>query len=212
MLLQDCMFRQSRQGTLFVPRQTECRGPFEFAGHCSPALPRIKKTALQCLHFLYFIYALSIDEDSDTGMQIMNKIQMPSVAGMFYPADPEQLNTDINDLLQQASANSAPAPKALIAPHAGYVYSGPVAASAYVSLLPQAKTIRRVLLLAPSHRLPFHGLATSSADFFNTPLGDVAVDREAVDQALTLPQVQTYDQAFAGDKNRVVGYGAYVFN
>ena len=130
---------------------------------------------------------------------MMNKTQMPSVAGMFYPDDPEQLNADISDFLQQASTNGAPAPKALIAPHAGYVYSGPVAASAYVRLLPEAKTIRRVLVLAPSHRLPFHGLATSSADFFNTPLGDVAVDRQAVDQALTLPQVQIYDQAFAGE-------------
>lgn len=129
----------------------------------------------------------------------MNKIQMPSVAGMFYPADPEQLYTEVNELLQAASASQESAPKALIAPHAGYIYSGPVAASAYTSLIPQAESISRVLLLAPSHRMPFHGLATSSADIFNTPLGDVAVDREAVEQALTLPQVQTYDQAFSGE-------------
>jgi AmmeMemoRadiSam system protein B len=132
-------------------------------------------------------------------MQIMNKIQMPSVAGTFYPSDPEQLNTEISALLREASASGHASPKALIAPHAGYVYSGPVAASAYVRLLPQAKTIKRVLVLAPSHRLPFRGLATSSADAFNTPLGNVAVDREAVDQALTMPQVRTYDQAFAGE-------------
>ena len=129
----------------------------------------------------------------------MNKIQMPSVAGMFYPADPEQLSTEVNELLRAASTNQEPAPKALVAPHAGYIYSGPVAASAYTSLLSQAKSISRVLLLAPSHRVPFHGLATSSAAFFNTPLGNVTVDREAVEQALSLPQVQTFDQAFEGE-------------
>lgn len=129
----------------------------------------------------------------------MNKIQRPSVAGMFYPADPGQLGAEINELLREAGTNGGACPKALIAPHAGYVYSGPVAASAYVRLLPQAKTISRVLVLAPSHRVPFSGLATSSADFFNTPLGDVAVDRVAVEQALELPQVQTFDRAFAGE-------------
>ncbi len=129
----------------------------------------------------------------------MSKVQMPSVAGAFYPSDAAQLNSDITELLQHAQHNKATPPKALIAPHAGYVYSGPVAASAYVRLLPIAKTIKRVLVLAPSHRLPFSGLATSGADYFNTPLGDVAVDRQAVDQALTLPQVQIYDQAFAGE-------------
>lgn len=129
----------------------------------------------------------------------MNKIQTPSVAGTFYPADPEQLKAEISDFLQQATTDGHSPPKALIAPHAGYVYSGPVAASAYIRLLPLSKSIKRVLLLAPSHRVPFSGLATSSADTFNTPLGDVAVDRDAVKQALALPQVQTFDQAFAGE-------------
>ena len=132
-------------------------------------------------------------------MQSMNKIQRPSVAGMFYPADPGQLGAEIREMLREADAEGGSQPKALIAPHAGYVYSGPVAASAYARLLPQAKTISRVLVLAPSHRVPFSGLATSSADLFSTPLGNVVVDRGAVEQALELPQVQTYDRAFAGE-------------
>jgi len=129
----------------------------------------------------------------------MNKIQIPSVAGTFYPADPEQLRSEINNFLQQAATDGHKPPKALIAPHAGYIYSGPVAANAYIRLLPLSKIIKRVLVLAPSHRVPFNGLATSSANYFNTPMGDVAVDRDAVNQALALPQVHAFDQAFAGE-------------
>ncbi len=133
----------------------------------------------------------------------MSKIQMPSVAGTFYPSDSAQLSSDITELLQQAQSDeqqdkAIPA-KAIIAPHAGYIYSGPVAASAYMQLLPLAKTIKKVLVLAPSHRVPFSGLATSGADYFNTPLGDVMVDKDAVQKALTLPQVQQFDRAFAGE-------------
>ncbi len=129
----------------------------------------------------------------------MNKIQMPSVAGMFYPDDPKQLKAEVSEFLRDATTDDHRAPKALIAPHAGYIYSGAVAASAYVRLLPLTNTIKRVLLLAPSHRVAFNGVAAPSADRFNTPLGDIEVDRDTLDQALTLPQVQTYDQAFSGE-------------
>ena len=129
----------------------------------------------------------------------MNKIQPPSVAGMFYPDDPQVLATDINTMIRAADSPTASVPKALIAPHAGYIYSGPVAASAYATLLPAANEIHRVVVLAPSHRVGFSGIAASSADFFRTPSGDLTVDRKAVERALELPQVQQFDQAFSGE-------------
>lgn len=129
----------------------------------------------------------------------MSKIQFPSVAGMFYPAQTEVLIEDIEAMLQQAGSAPAPIPKALIAPHAGYIYSGPVAASAYATLTPAAEEIQRVIVLAPSHRVGFKGLAASSADYFRTPAGDLEVDRDAVNSALELPQVQLFDEAFSGE-------------
>jgi hypothetical protein len=121
-------------------------------------------------------------------------IRQPAVAGMFYPGDPGELHHQVQDYLREAVA--APrSPKAIIAPHAGYAYSGPVAASAYASLAPRRKQIRRVVLLGPSHRVPLDGMAVSSADFFATPLGEIAIDQEAVQHLLTLPQVRVMDAA-----------------
>ena len=88
-------------------------------------------------------------------------------------------------------------PKAIIVPHAGYVYSGPIAASAYARLAAGRETIRRVVLFGPTHRVPVRGLALPSVEAFATPLGDVAVDRAAVADALTLPQVTTSDAPHA---------------
>jgi AmmeMemoRadiSam system protein B len=82
-------------------------------------------------------------------------------------------------------------------PHAGYTYSGPIAASAYAQLIPARNKIRRVVLLGPCHRVPLSGLATSSADFFETPLGTIPVDRELSDQILKFPQVEELDQTHA---------------
>ena len=79
-------------------------------------------------------------------------------------------------------------PKAIIAPHAGYVYSGPIAASAYARLGPAADVVRRVVLIGPSHRVPVHGLAAPTVDAFETPLGRVALDRAAIDELLALPR------------------------
>jgi len=118
---------------------------------------------------------------------------------MFYPERADELKHQVDSLLDEASVSNEPSPKALIAPHAGYIYSGPVAASAYRRLMPVADSIQRVVILAPSHRVPFRGLATTSADYLRTPLGDIPVDRQAVAEALTLPQVEEYDQAFEGE-------------
>ncbi len=89
------------------------------------------------------------------------------------------------------------APKAIIVPHAGYVYSGPIAASAYARLAAGRERIRRVVLLGPTHRVPVRGLALPSVRAFATPLGEIVVDRAAADLALTLPQVATSDAAHA---------------
>lgn len=124
----------------------------------------------------------------------MSLSRRPAVAGSFYPGDPRELKRMVDGYLAEVSAEDAP-PKALIAPHAGYVYSGPIAASAYATLAPVRSAITRVVLLGPAHRVPFHGLAASSAERFDTPLGPVDLDRAAIDLALTLPQVRVMDEA-----------------
>lgn len=118
----------------------------------------------------------------------------PAVAGMFYPADPATLRHMVSDYLNGAAIDE-PAPKALIAPHAGYIYSGAVAASAYARLRSVRGQIRRVVLLGPAHRVPFRGIALSSAQAFETPLGAVAIDQEGIAAIADLPQVQTLDEA-----------------
>ena len=127
----------------------------------------------------------------------MNAIKHPVVAGLFYPDHPALLRHDIEGYLADVSATSERRPHALVAPHAGYRYSGPIAGSAYATLLPWADVIRRVVVLAPSHRVPFEGIALSSADTFATPLGDIPVDMAACDALLRQPGVIVLDAAFA---------------
>ncbi|EIC19659.1 AmmeMemoRadiSam system protein B [Thiorhodovibrio frisius] len=134
----------------------------------------------------------------------MTTIRHACVAGTFYPADPAHLRAEIDACFAQRAPANAPGLageriKALIVPHAGYVYSGPVAASAYASLQPQADEIRRVVLLGPAHRMPFQGLALSAADAWQTPLGSVPVARSACEQLLVFPQVERLDAAFDGE-------------
>jgi AmmeMemoRadiSam system protein B len=113
---------------------------------------------------------------------------------MFYPADPLELRAMLNGFLAHANTEE-PAPKAMILPHAGYVYSGPVAASGYARLLNSPGAYSRVVLLGPAHRVAFSGLAASSAAAFATPLGEVPVDQEAVRRLADLPQVRVFDEA-----------------
>ena len=112
----------------------------------------------------------------------------PAVAGMFYAASAEHLLADVDALLADTVA-SAMTPKALIVPHAGYIYSGAVAASAYALLAPLRDRVRRVVLFGPAHRVALRGLALPEADFFATPLGAVPIDGEAAEIALRLPNV-----------------------
>ncbi len=127
------------------------------------------------------------------------QVQKPNVAGMFYPDDPYTLKREINHFLGQATGAANGRIKAVIAPHAGYIYSGPVAANAYHALEAIVPDVRRVVLLAPSHRYAFPGVATTRVDAFETPLGTVPVDKRAVDAIVDLPQVEIVDQAFVGE-------------
>jgi len=126
-------------------------------------------------------------------------VRTPAAAGRFYPAQPEELRRMINDLLDRIQPDGASVPKAIIAPHAGYLYSGPVAASAYAQLRPARQIINRIILLGPSHAVAFNGLAASSASFFATPLGLVPVDTETVHRLRLLPQVSLLDEAHADE-------------
>ncbi len=128
----------------------------------------------------------------------METTRPAAVAGLFYPADATQLTQLITTLLQDAAPKSAtPPPKALIAPHAGYIYSGPIAASAYAPLKAAADRIKRVILLGPVHRVPVRGLALPGTESFTTPLGIVPVDAQAVAAIRHLPQVLTSARAHA---------------
>lgn len=129
----------------------------------------------------------------------MSKIQEPVVAGLFYPEESTQLRQQIEGFLAEGQAGHIESPKALIAPHAGYIYSGATAGHAYAQLKSIAKRIQRVVMLAPSHRMAFPGIAYSSAEWFRTPLGDLEVDQEAIAAIGTLPQVHQLDSAFTGE-------------
>jgi AmmeMemoRadiSam system protein B len=118
---------------------------------------------------------------------------------MFYPADPGRLGAEVLGMLGETKSGAVAAgqPKALIAPHAGYVYSGPVAAHAYALLIPWRERIHRVVLLGPTHRVPVRGLAWPDAAAFDTPLGAIPVDMEALAAIRALPQVTISSAAHA---------------
>ncbi len=128
----------------------------------------------------------------------MNSVRPAAVAGMFYPGEARALAAELDDLL--GAGDPVPRlgyPKALVVPHAGYVYSGGVAARAYDELAAARGSVRRVVLLGPTHRVAVKGLAAPSAEAFATPLGSVRIDREAIALARGLPQVVLNDAAHA---------------
>jgi len=126
-------------------------------------------------------------------------IRPAAVAGLFYPRDSKELARTVRDLLGAAPRPSKPlgAIKALIVPHAGFIYSGSVAARAYALLAPQRAAIHRVVLLGPVHRVPVRGLALPEEPAFATPLGTVTLDQIASERLRALPQVRVSRAAHA---------------
>jgi AmmeMemoRadiSam system protein B len=123
----------------------------------------------------------------------MGAIRAPAVAGTFYPAHADRLRAAIDGYLAAGDAHDEPTPKAVIAPHAGYVYSGPVAGHAFGALGQEASRISRVVVIGPAHFVPIRGLALPSAEAFRTPLGDLPLDNDAIEAICDLPQVQEAD-------------------
>jgi len=128
----------------------------------------------------------------------MPAIRPAAVAGSFYPGEASVLAAEVTSHVASAPRNSStPAPKAIIAPHAGYLYSGPIAGAVYARVAPLAGRVRRVVLAGPAHRVYVHGIAVPAATGFQTPLGPVGLDLEAVTRLRALPFVEVSDRAHA---------------
>jgi len=116
---------------------------------------------------------------NDAAPGLAGTVKPAAVAGMFYPHEPTELARTVDRCLDKA-AHHAMAPKAIIAPHAGFIFSGPIAGTAYRTVLARRQIIRRVIILGPCHRVPVRAMAVPSADAFATPLGPVEIDRMAL--------------------------------
>ena len=116
-------------------------------------------------------------------------IRRPAVAGTFYPAEPSELIHMIKQFLSKVPKPPENPPVAVVAPHAGYVYSGPVAAYSFKQLLPLRNSNVRVFLMGPSHYVPFQGISTGSYSYWKTPLGLVPIDERKVREILTLSDI-----------------------
>lgn len=128
----------------------------------------------------------------------MLNVRPSAVAGAFYPHSRQILERDVNSLLKEVQPSTRlDVPKAMIVPHAGFIYSGPTAAIAYAQLAAARDTITRVVLLGPVHRVPVRGLALPDADVFETPLGNVSLDQQAIDAISAMPQVSISAAAHA---------------
>lgn len=118
----------------------------------------------------------------------MNRVRPAAIAGMFYPGNAFDLARTVDTLLTAAKpAASHTAPKAIIAPHAGFVYSGPIAARIYARFASARQRIKRIVLLGPTHRVAVHGMALPGVNAFATPLGEVPIDADAANALLKLP-------------------------
>jgi AmmeMemoRadiSam system protein B len=143
----------------------------------------------------------------------MKTIRQPAVAGMFYPDDPERLAAQVKrhlddgeERLADLESTIAGRPKAIVAPHAGYPYSGPVAGTAFAAIDPRRREnadplepITRAIILGPSHRVAFEGISAPTNRAFATPLGDILLDRSAIDDLLDRGMVREYDRAHADE-------------
>jgi AmmeMemoRadiSam system protein B/AmmeMemoRadiSam system protein A len=130
------------------------------------------------------------------GADLSNNVRPAAVAGSFYPGQPPALQADVDRFLEQAATDAA-CPKAIVVPHAGFIYSGSTAATAYARVRNGRDRISRVVLLGPSHRVGFTGIATTTAEFYTTPLGQVPLDKQGLNAIRGLPQVGELDEAHA---------------
>ena len=118
----------------------------------------------------------------------MASVRPAAIAGTFYPGRADELARSVDAMLLAATpVTAAPVPKAIIVPHAGFIYSGPVAASIYALIAPARAHIKRVVLLGPTHRVAVHGVALPGVDAFSTPLGTVPIDFASVKKLMALP-------------------------
>jgi len=128
----------------------------------------------------------------------MNEVRPAAVAGLFYPGTGRELRPMVEEFLSAAVVlEPGYLPKAVIAPHAGFVYSGPIAGSAFRCFAADAEVIHKIILIGPAHRLPVRGLALPGQEAFETPLGTVPVDGDLVEMISSMPQVSTNAAAHA---------------
>lgn len=125
----------------------------------------------------------------------MSNIRYPAVAGQFYPGEARRLKEAVDKYLSDSSIESEKPPKAIVAPHAGYIYSGPIAGTAFKYLSTTNGNVRKVVLIGPAHTAATRGLAASAARAFATPLGNVPVDRQSIKAIESLEQVEVYERA-----------------
>ncbi|NVJ59866.1 MAG: AmmeMemoRadiSam system protein B [Gammaproteobacteria bacterium] len=118
-----------------------------------------------------------------------------AVAGLFYPDDPQELTEAVENYIEQGKDSDLPDVKALITPHAGYIYSGAIAGSAYKALIHRKEPIERVILFGPAHRLGFKGVADSQCVSFRSPLGEISLDRETLDSLVEQRLVKAFAQS-----------------
>jgi len=126
------------------------------------------------------------------------QLRKPAVAGSFYPAEPDRLRQQVAELLTDARTALKITPKALIAPHAGYIYSGRIAALAFATLFDSAPTFTRIVLIGPAHYIAIRGLALPTISAFETPLGRVPVDHNALNEIAGLAFVSRNDAVRGG--------------
>jgi AmmeMemoRadiSam system protein B len=127
----------------------------------------------------------------------MNRIRPAAMAGSFYPGESSALAAEVASYLGDTQPTGDKAPKAIIAPHAGYMYSGAIAGSIYARLAPLQGRVSRVVLAGPAHRVYVTGAAVPSVEAFATPLGMVPLDTQAIAALRELPFVEVSDAAHA---------------
>jgi AmmeMemoRadiSam system protein B/AmmeMemoRadiSam system protein A len=131
-----------------------------------------------------------------------DNIRPPAIAGTFYPNNPVELEATVQYFLSEAVIKFGPAvnvPKAIIVPHAGYIYSGLTAAAVYNRLQPAREIIKRVVILGPCHRIAINGIALPSTEIFQTPLGNILLDKDAITSILNLESVEIFNETHVND-------------